>query len=96
MKRAFILVMDSFGIGASADAGGFGDAGADTLGHIAAACAHGEADLPGRRRGRLRLPNLARLGLGFKGKPPKVSIFEEDKPSLPKEDGESPRAPSLM
>jgi phosphopentomutase len=65
MKRAFILVMDSFGIGASADADAFGDAGADTLGHIAAACARGEADLPGRRQGALRLPNLARLGLGL-------------------------------
>jgi phosphopentomutase len=65
MKRAFILVMDSFGIGASADAVAFGDAGADTLGHIAAACAGGGADLPGRRQGALRLPNLARLGLGL-------------------------------
>ena len=37
MSRAFILVMDSLGIGASADAPSFGDDGADTLGHIAAA-----------------------------------------------------------
>ena len=51
MRRAFILVVDSLGIGASADAGRFGDAGADTLGHIA------------RARGGLRLPHLARLGL---------------------------------
>ena len=51
MSRAFILVMDSFGIGASADAADFGDAGADTFGHIAAARP-------------LHLPNLARLGLG--------------------------------
>ncbi len=50
MSRAFILVMDSLGIGASADAAGFGDTGADTLGHIAAARP-------------LELPNLARLGL---------------------------------
>ena len=35
MARAFILVMDSFGIGAAPDAARFGDAGADTLGHIA-------------------------------------------------------------
>jgi phosphopentomutase len=65
MTRAFILIMDSFGIGASADAESFGDAGADTLGHIAAACAAGAADLPGRREGPLKLPNLARLGLGL-------------------------------
>jgi phosphopentomutase len=32
MGRAIILVMDSFGIGATADAGKFGDSGADTLG----------------------------------------------------------------
>ncbi|SDL21246.1 Metalloenzyme superfamily protein [Modicisalibacter muralis] len=55
MRRAIVLVLDSFGIGATADAAAFGDAGADTLGHIASACA--------RRRGPLSLPNLARLGL---------------------------------
>jgi phosphopentomutase len=32
MGRAIILVMDSFGIGATADAERFGDAGSDTLG----------------------------------------------------------------
>jgi len=56
MKRAIILVMDSFGIGATADAGKFGDAGSDTLGSIARERAK-SADGP------LRLPNLARLGL---------------------------------
>ena len=56
MGRAIILVMDSFGIGATADAGKFGDVGADTLGSIARQRA-GSADGP------LRLPNLARLGL---------------------------------
>jgi phosphopentomutase len=56
MGRAIILVMDSFGIGATADAERFGDAGSDTLGHIAAQRA-ASADGP------LRLPNLARLGL---------------------------------
>ena len=35
MRRAIILVMDSFGIGATADAERFGDTGADTLGSIA-------------------------------------------------------------
>ncbi|AEY00766.1 phosphopentomutase [Oceanimonas sp. GK1] len=61
MKRAIVLVLDSFGIGAAPDAARFGDAGADTLGHIAAACARGQADVG--RRGPLHLPNLARLGL---------------------------------
>jgi len=64
MTRAFILVMDSFGVGAAPDAARFGDAGADTLGHIAAACASGAADGAGLRAGPLHLPNLARLGLG--------------------------------
>ena len=56
MKRAIILVLDSFGIGATADADRFGDAGSDTLGSIARQRAQ-SADGP------LRLPNLARLGL---------------------------------
>jgi phosphopentomutase len=35
MTRAFILLLlDSFGLGALPDAAGYGDAGADTLGHI--------------------------------------------------------------
>ena len=54
MGRAVILVMDSFGIGATADAHKFGDEGSNTLGSIA------------RQRAGvspLRLPNLARLGL---------------------------------
>ncbi|HET6160543.1 MAG TPA: phosphopentomutase [Dongiaceae bacterium] len=63
-RRAIILVLDSFGIGASADAAQFGDVGADTLGHIAEACAEGRADKSGVRSGRLRIPNLARWGLG--------------------------------
>ncbi|WP_370546150.1 phosphopentomutase [Edwardsiella tarda] len=62
MKRAFIMVLDSFGIGAAKDAQRFGDEGADTLGHIASACARGEADIG--RKGLLHLPNLCRLGLG--------------------------------
>ena len=56
MGRAVILVLDSFGIGSTADADRFGDTGADTLGHVAAA----RAASPD---GPLRLPNLARLGL---------------------------------
>ncbi len=63
MKRALLLVLDSFGIGASADAERFGDARANTLLHIAEACARGEADND-LRQGPLHLPNLAGLGLG--------------------------------
>jgi phosphopentomutase len=56
VKRAIVLVLDSFGIGATDDADRFGDTGADTLGAIARI----RADSP---EGPLRLPNLARLGL---------------------------------
>jgi phosphopentomutase len=62
MSRAFLLVLDSLGIGAAPDAERFGDAGSDTLGHIAEACARGAADGRGRS-GVLVLPNLGRLGL---------------------------------
>ncbi len=68
MARAILIVLDSFGIGGAADADRFGDAGADTLGHIAAACASGHADRAGLRSGPLRLPNLDRLGLGAAAK----------------------------
>ncbi len=61
MKRGIILVLDSFGIGASEDAIKFGDAGANTLGHIAEQCALGNADK--ERSGPLKLPNLTSLGL---------------------------------
>ncbi len=54
MARAIILVLDSFGIGATADADRFGDVGANTLGHIAKQRAAANP---------LKLPNLARLGL---------------------------------
>lgn len=64
MKRAILMVMDSFGIGGAEDAAKFGDAGADTLGHIAAACATGAGDRAGLRVGLLSMPNLTRLGLG--------------------------------
>ncbi|WP_295789015.1 phosphopentomutase [uncultured Veillonella sp.] len=50
-KRIILLVMDSVGIGAAPDAAAFGDAGADTVGHIEATC------------GEIRCPNLKRLGL---------------------------------
>ncbi|OMH32176.1 phosphopentomutase [Motiliproteus sp. MSK22-1] len=64
MTRAIILIMDSLGIGASDDAPRYGDQGANTLGHIAEACEKGEADRKGLRQGPLRLPNLARWGMG--------------------------------
>jgi phosphopentomutase len=48
--RAIVLVLDSVGIGAMPDAAAYGDAGSDTLGHIAAA-------VP------LRVPTLRALGL---------------------------------
>jgi phosphopentomutase len=64
MPRALVLVLDSVGIGGAPDAERYGDAGADTVGHIAEACARGEADVPGCRNGPLRVPNLAWLGLG--------------------------------
>ena len=50
--RAFIVVLDSVGIGALPDAAAYGDEGSDTLGNIA------------RALGVLRLPNLGRLGIG--------------------------------
>jgi phosphopentomutase len=64
MSRAFILVLDSLGVGGAPDAASFGDEGSDTLGHIADACARGDADRPGHRFGKLRMPQLAALGLG--------------------------------
>ncbi|RTE86554.1 MULTISPECIES: phosphopentomutase [Gammaproteobacteria] len=66
MARAIILMFDSFGVGASADAHLFGDVGANTLGHIAQACAEGQAD-NAERQGPLNLPNLTRLGLAQLG-----------------------------
>ena len=56
MTRAFILLMDSFGLGATPDAHAFGDLGSNTLGHIAA-----WSDEQGTP---LQLPHLEHLGLG--------------------------------
>ena len=60
-RRAALVVIDSLGIGSLPDAAAYGDAGADTFGHIAEACAGGRADVG--RGGRLAIPNLERLGL---------------------------------
>jgi len=56
MARAIVLVIDSFGIGYSADAESFGDVGANTLANLAKAyyLEKGKA---------INLPNLASLGL---------------------------------
>lgn len=67
MARAFLVVMDSLGIGGAPDAGSYfngdlPDLGANTLGHIAAACAAGKAEEG--RTGPLHLPHLDALGLG--------------------------------
>jgi len=62
MSRAFLIVMDSVGCGGAPDAKAFGDAGSNTLAHIAQDCAEGLAEVG--RSGPLRMPNLDRLGLG--------------------------------
>ena len=50
-KRVFLIVIDSLGIGEMPDAADYGDAGADTLGHISE-CAN-----------TFDIPNLQRLGM---------------------------------
>jgi phosphopentomutase len=52
IRRVTLIILDSLGVGALPDAAAFGDQGADTLGHIAAA------------RPDLTLPHLCGLGLG--------------------------------
>ncbi|MBI3940148.1 MAG: phosphopentomutase [Acidobacteria bacterium] len=49
-KRVILIVMDSLGVGEMPDAARYGDAGSDTLGHIA-------------EQRRLQIPNLRRLGM---------------------------------
>lgn len=68
MPRAFLVVLDSVGIGGAPDADAFfngttPDTGANTLAHIAQACAAGQGDSD-TRSGPLHLPNLTTLGLG--------------------------------
>lgn len=62
MPRAIVVVLDSVGIGAAADAAAYGNVAADTFGHIAEACASGRADTAARA-GPLQVPHLAALGL---------------------------------
>jgi phosphopentomutase len=65
MPRALLIVLDSVGIGGAEDADAYGDVGADTLGHIAEACAAGRGDQAGLRQGPLHLPHMTALGLGL-------------------------------
>ena len=51
-RRIFLIVLDSLGIGAMPDAEKYGDANANTLGHI------------WERVPSLQIPNLRKLGLG--------------------------------
>ena len=51
MKRVFLIVLDSFGIGAMPDAAAFGDSGTNTLESCAAT-------------GKLHIPNMCKAGLG--------------------------------
>lgn len=59
-RRVIVLLLDSLGIGAADDANVFGDAGANTLGHIAKACLEGTGTRP---QGPLHIPNLCHRGL---------------------------------
>lgn len=63
MARAFLFVLDSFGVGGARDAAKYGDDGSNTLGHIAEFCAAGAGDRAGLREGPLKLPNMSSLGL---------------------------------
>lgn len=67
MARAFLVVIDSVGCGGAPDAAQFfngdvPDTGANTLAHIAQACADGRAE--DGRSGPLNVPHMDRLGLG--------------------------------
>ncbi|BCH33754.1 phosphopentomutase [Mesorhizobium sp. L-8-10] len=62
MARVFLCVLDSVGCGGAPDAARYGDEGANTLLHIAEACAGGRAEQG--RSGPLDIPNLDSLGLG--------------------------------
>ncbi|MEO1107563.1 MAG: phosphopentomutase [Pseudomonadota bacterium] len=67
MSRVFLVVMDSVGIGGAPDAekffnGDVPDTGANTVAHIAQACAQGLAE--DGRSGPLYVPNLDARGLG--------------------------------
>ena len=80
MARAIILMMDSFGIGGAPDGAKYGNDGADTLGHIAAA---GKG---------LNIPNLHALGLseaakGASGKYPAIGTQKAPRLQMPSKYG---------
>jgi len=81
MKRVILLIMDSFGVGASQDADKFGDEGADTFGHIVEACRNGRADQAGLRQGHLDIPCLTSLGLYELASASRGSRLEDADPS---------------
>ncbi|MGV8952727.1 MAG: phosphopentomutase [Cypionkella sp.] len=64
MPRAILLILDSVGIGGAPDADAYGDAGSNTVGHIAEFAALGKADRAGLRAGPLTVPNMDAMGLG--------------------------------
>ena len=63
-KRIFTVVQDSVGIGAAGDAEAFGDAGADTLGHIS-------LNVPG-----MKIPHLQSLGMANVHRLPHIRAAE--------------------
>ncbi|PSJ57899.1 phosphopentomutase [Pseudaminobacter soli (ex Li et al. 2025)] len=83
MARAFLFVLDSFGIGGASDADRFGDAGANTFAHIAQACATGAADREGLRKGPLNVPNMLSVGLGRASATATGFSLGEDQAALP-------------
>ena len=66
-KRVFTIVIDSLGAGDAADAAAFGDAGTDTLGHIAESV------------GNLHIPNLQKLGIANMKPLKNIAPVEEPK-----------------
>ena len=68
MKRVFLLVLDSFGVGKSPDADVYGDKGANTLGSVL-------------KTGIVKVPNMQRLGLfNLDGLPSNVSDLSVQNP----------------
>lgn len=66
-KRVFTIVIDSLGAGDAVDAATFGDAGTDTLGHIAESV------------GNLHIPNLQKLGIANMKPLKNIAPVEEPK-----------------
>ncbi|MBI2604631.1 MAG: phosphopentomutase [Deltaproteobacteria bacterium] len=66
MDRVLLIVLDGVGCGELPDAGAYGDPGSDTLGHVSS------------RHPALKLPNLARWGLGHLTKMPTVPALPLD------------------